>query len=70
MSLKIALQNASREPLSGELTFEIFDPATERSLGSEFALQHSTLPFTVAAGASSSLTVPIRAPRRVGRSAE
>ena len=66
VALKVALQNASREPLSGELTFEIFDPATERSLAAEFAVQQTTLPFNVAAGASSSLTIPIRAPRRVG----
>jgi hypothetical protein len=66
VALKVVVQNASKLPLSGQLTFEIFEPGTERSLAKEFGVKQSTLPFSVGAEGSTNLTLPITAPRRVG----
>ena len=66
VSLKVVIQNAGKEALSGALSFELFDPQTDKSLNAEFKVKQSSLPFQVAAGGSSHLTIPISAPRRVG----
>ncbi len=65
-NLKIVVQNASKAPLSGELTFELLDPVTQAQLGPEFGIKQSNLAFSVAAEGSTNLTVPLTAPRRVG----
>ncbi|MET0387899.1 MAG: alpha-2-macroglobulin family protein, partial [Polyangiales bacterium] len=66
VALKVVVQNASKQPLSGELTFEAFDPATQQSLATELGVQPAKQPFTVAAESSTNLTVALKAPRRVG----
>lgn len=64
--LKVVVQNASEQPLTGELTFEIFDPATQASLAKEFGVERATQAFSVPAAGSTNLNVPLAAPRRVG----
>jgi len=67
--LKVVVNNSSKEKLSGELSFEIFDPETNKSLLSDFGLseKQARLPFSVAAGSGSNLTIPLTAPNRVGQ---
>lgn len=68
--LKVVVNNASAKPLSGELTFELFDPETQASLAKEFQLSATApQPFSVAPGQSSTVTVSLVAPRRVGQAA-
>jgi alpha-2-macroglobulin len=66
VSLKVVVQNAGKEPLSGSLGFELFDPATDQSLNAEFGVKEASLAFQVAPQGSTNLTIPITAPRRVG----
>ena len=66
VKLKVVVQNASKQALSGNLTFEIFDPVTQASLAQEFAVQQPSLPFSVTAEGSTNLTLALKAPRRVG----
>ena len=66
VSLKVVVQNAGKEALSGALSFELFDPQTEKSLNAEFGVKQASLPFQVGAGGSTNLTIPITAPRRIG----
>lgn len=66
VALKVVVQNASKQALTGNLTFEIFDPATQKSVADEFSVKQTTLPFSVGAEGSTNLTIPMKAPRRVG----
>jgi alpha-2-macroglobulin len=66
VSLKVVVQNAGKEALSGTLSFELFDPKTDQPLNAEFGVKQASLPFQVGAQGSTNLTIPITAPRRVG----
>ncbi|HET8938323.1 MAG TPA: MG2 domain-containing protein [Polyangiales bacterium] len=66
VSLKVVVQNAGKEALSGALSFELFDPHTDQPLNAEFGVKQGSLPFQVAASGSTNLTIPVTAPRRVG----
>jgi hypothetical protein len=68
--LKVVVNNAGEEELSGRLDFEILDPDTGESLLAEFGLDRgkaSGVEFTVAPGGGTDLTFPVEAPRRVGQ---
>ncbi len=65
-ALKIVVNNASAQDLSGQARLELFDPATNRSLLAEFGVADASLPWSAKAGQSVTLTVPLEAPRRVG----
>ncbi len=66
--LKVVVNNAGEQPLSGTLSFDIIDPATDESLLHEFGLASAaSRPFTVKAGGSADLVFPIVAPARVGQ---
>ena len=66
--LKVVVNNAGEQPLSGTLVFDIVDPATDRSLLHEFGLaSDASRPFTVKPGGSADLVFPIVAPARVGQ---
>lgn len=67
--LRVVVNNASEGELSGGLDFRIVDPVTGESLLAEFGLQAAAVrdvPFTVAAGGSTSLEFAVAAPPRVG----
>ena len=64
--LKIVVNNASDKPLSGQLTFEIFDPETKQDLAPLFGVTNKVQSFTVQPNGGANVTVPVTAPRRVG----
>lgn len=67
--LRVVVNNSGEAPLSGELTFELFDPATDESLAAEFGLGGDAAaprPFTVEPGGGETLTFPLTVPPRVG----
>jgi alpha-2-macroglobulin len=64
--LEVVVNNASAQPQQGQLTFDIVDPDTQKSLLAEFGVKASTQPFTVAAGKGTHLRFPITTPARVG----
>jgi len=67
--LRVVVQNAGEEPMVGELTLDLLDPATGVSVAAEFGLavaDRAGLAFHLEAGGSATFTVPLRAPRRVG----
>jgi hypothetical protein len=67
--VRIVVQNAGDEPMAGEVTLDILDPATEASVAADFGLalgDREGLAFDLEVGGSATLTVPLRAPRRVG----
>jgi len=67
--LRVVVNNASQEPLSGELEFDIRDPGSGESLLAEFRLEAEdarSVPFSIESGGSSSLVFPLVAPARVG----
>ncbi len=66
--LAVVVNNAGKVPLSGTLSFDIVDPATDRSLLQEFGLAPgASRPFAVKPGGSADLVFPIVAPARVGQ---
>ncbi len=70
--LKVAVNNASDRELAGEVSLEIFDPETNRSLTSEFGLtgtEAAPRPFKVGPGAGTTVSFPLSAPRRLGTAA-
>ncbi len=69
--LQVVVNNASEQPLAGEVRLEILDPETNASLLGEFGLtaESARRAFEVAPGKGSDLTFPIAAPRRVGATA-
>jgi uncharacterized protein YfaS (alpha-2-macroglobulin family) len=65
--IKVVVNNASDRPLSGQITFEIQDPATSESLLAEFGLDGTPpLTFTAPPSGSANVVVPVVAPKRVG----
>jgi len=66
--IKVVVNNASERELSGKLTFDILDPATNQSLLSIFGLSGAAAearPFTVKAGGGTNLTFSVAAPKDV-----
>ncbi len=63
--VKVVVNNASAKPLSGTLAFEVTDPATGKSLLSDFGLDAAAAskPFTAPAGGGTNLTFRVTAPR-------
>jgi uncharacterized protein YfaS (alpha-2-macroglobulin family) len=66
--LRVVANDASDRDLSGEVSLEIFDPATNENLAPAFGLPESVpaRPFTVKAGGGSPVTFPLTVPARVG----
>lgn len=66
--LRVMVNNAGAKDLAGEVSLEIFDPATMESLAHAFGLpaQVPARPFTVKAGGGSAVVFPLSAPPRVG----
>ncbi|MCY1045785.1 MG2 domain-containing protein [Corallococcus sp. bb12-1] len=64
--LEVVVNNAGANTQQGQLTFDIVDPDTQKSLLADFGLKTSTQPFTVAAGKGTHLRFPITTPARVG----
>jgi uncharacterized protein YfaS (alpha-2-macroglobulin family) len=64
--LKVVVNNASERELAGDLTLDVIDPETERSVAAEFGLTSGPRPFRVKAGGGSDLSFELKAPARVG----
>ncbi len=66
--LKIVVNNASEKGMSGNVTLDILDTATNTSALADFGLspEKATLPFSAAAGAGSDATFRLTTPKRVG----
>ncbi len=66
--LKVVVTNGGKAPMQGEVTMDITDPETGKSLLADFGIVAGAgrLPFTAAAGGSTNVTFPLVAPRRVG----
>ncbi len=66
--VKIVVNNASDRPLTGEVAFDIQDPATGESLLAEFGVDRArALTFAAPASGSANVTVPLLAPKRLGQ---
>jgi len=68
-AIKVVVNNAGEEPLSGFLDFEIVDPDSDEDLRRTFGLDPSEatrVPFTVEPGSGTDLEFPIAVPARVG----
>jgi uncharacterized protein YfaS (alpha-2-macroglobulin family) len=66
--LRVAVNNAGTESLSGAVSLEIFDPGTNENLAPAFGLPTSVppAPFTVKGGGGTTAVFSLSAPARVG----
>ncbi len=66
--LKVVVNNAGETEFQGEVTLDIIDPATEKSLLGKFALtpQAARKPFRVKPGGGTNVSFPLVAPPEVG----
>ena len=66
--LRVVVNNAAEASLSGSVSLEIFDPATDEHLAPAFGLPASgpPLPFDAKAGGGSAVVFSLSAPARVG----
>ena len=66
--LKVVVNNASEKALTGKVTLDILDTATNTSALAEFGLapEKASQPFSAAAGAGADVTFRLTAPKRVG----
>ncbi len=66
--LKVVVNNAAEQELKGELSFDILDPATDKSVLARFGLDaaKATLPFRTPAQGSANLVFPVKAPAELG----
>ena len=66
--LKVVVTNGGKAPMRGEVTLDVTDPETGKSLLADFGIVAGAarLPFTAAAGGGTNVTFPLVAPRRVG----
>jgi len=68
-ALKVVVNNAGDQPLSGVLDFEIVDPDSGEDLRAVFGLdpdRATRVPFSVEPGAGTDLAFPVKAPARIG----
>jgi alpha-2-macroglobulin len=67
--LKVVVNNASQEPLSGTLDFAVLDPESGDSLLAAWGLDPAAAPrpFTAPPGGGTTLTFGVRVPPRVGQ---
>ena len=64
--IEVLINNTGEKPLTGNLDFDVLDPATNESLSSNFKLANNKRGFTVAAGQSSRLSFSLDAPKDLG----
>jgi uncharacterized protein YfaS (alpha-2-macroglobulin family) len=64
--LKVVVSNAGKTPMSGELVLDIADPETRKSQLGLFGVKEDKRAFTVEPGASTNVSFPLTAPRKVG----
>lgn len=68
-TVRIVVQNAGEERLTGTLDFDLRDPESDASLAAEFGIEEGQrlgLPFVVEPGGSATLAVSLRAPPGLG----
>ena len=66
LELRVVVSNVGAEPLTGAVAIDLLDPATSADLGQAFAIAARERPFVVAAGQSTTVSYPLRVPRRLG----
>jgi uncharacterized protein YfaS (alpha-2-macroglobulin family) len=68
-AIKVVVNDAGEQPLSGQVEFDILDPETESSLLAEFGISaaQARQAFRVEPGQGATLSFPITAPKRVGQ---
>ncbi|HEY1252964.1 MAG TPA: alpha-2-macroglobulin family protein [Thermoanaerobaculia bacterium] len=66
--LKVVVNNASSQPLAGEVTLDILDTETNASVLDRFGLtpEQARRPFSAKAGAGADVAFALAAPKRVG----
>ena len=66
--LKVVVNNASTQPMSGEVTLDVIDTETNASALAQFGLapEQARRRFTVAPGAGADVAFSLSAPKRVG----
>jgi uncharacterized protein YfaS (alpha-2-macroglobulin family) len=66
--LRVMVNNAGEASLTGAVSLEVFDPATNENLAPAFGLPEAVpaMPFTVKAGGGTAVTFALAAPARVG----
>ncbi|MFZ2054828.1 MAG: alpha-2-macroglobulin family protein [Candidatus Aminicenantales bacterium] len=66
--LRVVVNNAGEESLTGSVALEVFDPITSENLAPAFGLSARVpeRPFTVKAGGGAAVTFALAAPARVG----
>jgi uncharacterized protein YfaS (alpha-2-macroglobulin family) len=66
--IKVVINNASERDLSGKVTLDILDPATNESVARQFGLSDPAagLTFAAAPGGGANVTFPVEAPAGVG----
>ena len=65
-NIEVLVNNTDDKPLTGQMDFDVLDPETKESLATSFQLTNNKRNFTVAAGQSSRLRFPIKAPKDLG----
>ena len=67
-ALKVVVNNASAARMSGRVTIEILDPASNANVSADFGLPSggSAVPFVVDAGGGADVAFALTAPKRVG----
>jgi uncharacterized protein YfaS (alpha-2-macroglobulin family) len=65
--LKVVINNASNKKISGQLDFDIIDPASKESRLSEFGLNRESKNFEVRAKGDTSFRYKITTPNRLGQ---
>ncbi|MBI5546452.1 MAG: hypothetical protein HY901_21430, partial [Deltaproteobacteria bacterium] len=65
--VKVVVNNATDKPASGQVTLDLIDPESGKSVLAEFGLADARpQPFTAAANGGTNLTWTLKAPKRVG----
>ncbi|MGC4116738.1 MAG: alpha-2-macroglobulin family protein [Myxococcales bacterium] len=66
--LKVVVNNASDQPLSGKVTLDLIDPETSKSVLADFGLAGvQPQPFDVKPGGGANVSYTLKAPKRVGQ---
>ncbi len=66
-TIKVLVSNGSKQDMEGQLTFDLLEPQSEKSVAPEFQMApKGAQKFSVKAGQSTSVAFRIVAPRRVG----
>jgi alpha-2-macroglobulin len=66
LELRVVVSNVGAGPLTGDVALDLLDAATSRDLAEAFGIGSRELSFAVAASQSTTVSYPLRVPRRLG----